>query len=313
MVEKKKKGMIWGILIVVLGLTLGGLYGGMKYLTRTTEETLALEVPEDARSFASSFREYLVARTRAVNLFKYGIREKAEAEVLAELTEIKDGFSRVARTVDIGYEESVYKDLAEIMAYDATTYLRVVRELRAVMNSSFENEGDKQLKFMEVAGAHEEEVRSGYFLGRAAFNEDTEKLGEKGVLIFDGTVMVEVGDGVINLIVGDFEENVTAVSTDDFEKELKQLNGRQLFGWINSRLVKIGDNMRSELVKGWLKQIKVEMLEEGGTIVKTQSSLMGKNSWDLDLKGLVKKEERSEAQILTDTAGIIKGQKKAEE
>ena len=311
--EKKKKRIVTISVVALVLIVLGcGGFGAFKYFTRAVEEKYAVVVPEDARSFTSSFKDYLLMRTEMVRLIKYGVGNWSNEQILNKLIELKEGFSRVSRAVDVGYEESEYKDLSGVMAYDATTYLKVVRELRRVVTGNYENEADRQAKFVEVAQDWDKEIRSGFYVMRAAFEEDVEKLWEKGVLVFSGGMMVEVGEGVINIYVGDYDKGVTAVTTDDTQEKIKMVRGKGLYGLVSGRLVKIGEGLKEELELGKLTEIKVTIEEKEAWVEKTRASLVMKSTKDLDVTGLVAESEENEAAVLDKTIDLMRGKKSGE-
>ncbi|MBQ7802295.1 hypothetical protein IJ380_00280 [Candidatus Saccharibacteria bacterium] len=308
---KKKTGKILGILFAVLVVLGGAGYFGYQYLTRTTKTTETVEMPEDARVFSNFFKEYLADRIQVTNLFEYRFRELSNAEILDELTELKDGLSKVSRGMNGFGEDSEYAEIVEILKNDATIYLRLIRELRGVMTVEFADEADRQLEFIKLTEKSSEELRSGLYLSRAAFGEETSGIGMEGILIFEGTALVEVGGGVMNVFVGDVEENVTALTSGDFSGAVKTIDAKKLFGYANSRLIKIGEGVKNELEIGKIKRISVAF-EAGEVEVKRESIFSaGKNTWDFsgenEIKGVLKVEENGMSALLLESESRIRG------
>ena len=199
-------------------------------LTKTTVVTETVKLADDARGFSNYFKEYLTDRVEAEELFSYMFREIDNEKILNKLTELKDGFSKVSRGVAGNYTKSEYKEMAEVMKADADAYLAMVRELRAIMTESYAEEGDRQLAFMRKVEEMSGSLRSAVYIARAAFGEVVSGFSSKGVLAFDGSAMVEVGGGVANVFLGDAENAVVAVSTDDLDGTVKAIDAKKLYG-----------------------------------------------------------------------------------
>ena len=313
--KKSKKGLI--IFLVALAVVVGGLFAAKMILTKTTVTTETVKLADDVRGFSNYFKEYLTDRVEAEQLFSYSFRELKKEEILKKLTELKDGFSKVSRGVAGNYGKSEYKELAEVMQADADAYLSMVRELRAIMTEGYAEEGDRQLAFMRKAEEESKNLRSALYIARAAFTEDVSGFSSKGVLAFNGNVMVEVGGGVVNIFLGDFGNNVVAVSTDDFDNgTVKAIDAKKLYGYASWRVVEIGESLKGELESGWFKQVKIEMGNTDAKVEKTKISMVMKNVWGMDeelktqgIKGLVETEKKAMAERLSEFLSGLKGKK----
>ena len=312
--KKSKKGLI--IFLVALVVIVGGLFAAKMILTKTTVVTETVKLADDARGFSNYFKEYLTDRVEAEELFSYTFRELDNEKILNKLTELKDGFSKVSRGVAGNYTKSEDKEMAEVMKADADAYLAMVRELRAIMTESYAEEGDRQLAFMRKVEEMSGSLRSAVYIARAAFGEDVSGFSSKGVLVFDGSAMVEVGGGVANVFLGDAENAVVAVSTDDLDGTVKAIDAKKLYGYVGSRVVKIGESLKSELESGWFKQVKAEVGNTEVKVEKTKISMVMKNVWSMDeelkaqgVKGLVETEKKSVAERLNEFLSGLKGKK----
>ncbi len=312
--KKSKKGLV--IFLVALVILVGGAFAAKMILTKTSVATETVKLADDARGFSNYFKEYLTDRAEAEQLFSYGFRELKNEEILNKLTELKDGFSKVSRGVAGNYGKSEYKELAEVMRADADAYLSMIRELRAIMTENYPEEGDRQLAFMRKVEEESQNLRSAVYLARAAFTEDVSGFSSKGVLAFNGNVMVEVGGGVANIFLGDFGNNVVAVSTDDLDGVVKAIDAKELYGFVSSRVVKIGESLRGELESGWFKRVKADVGNTEVKVEKTKISMVMKNVWGMDeelkaqgIKGLVETEKKALAEQLAEAVSGLKGKK----
>ena len=312
--KKSKKGLV--IFLVALVILVGGAFAAKMILTKTSVATETVKLADDARGFSNYFKEYLTDRAEAEQLFSYSFRELKNEEILSKLTELKDGFSKVSRGVAGNYGKSEYKELAEVMRADADAYLSMVRELRAIMTENYPEEGDRQLAFMRKVEEESQNLRSAVYLARAAFTEDVSGFSSKGVLAFNGNVMVEVGGGVANIFLGDFGNNVVAVSTDDLDGVVKAIDAKELYGFVSSRVVKIGESLRGELESGWFKRVKADVGNTEVKVEKTKISMVMKNVWGMDeelkaqgIKGLMETEKKALAEQLAEAVSGLKGKK----
>jgi len=312
--KKSKKGLV--IFLVALAVLVGGAVAAKVILTKTTVTAETVKLSDDVRGFSNYFKEYLTDRVEAEELFDYSFRELGGEEILNKLTELKDGFAKVSRGVSGNYVKSEYKEMAEVMRADAEAYLSMVRELRAVMTASYEEEGDRQLAFMRKVEEESKSLRSALYVARAAFSEDVNGFSSKGVLAFEGNVIVEVGGGVANIFLGDVANNVVAVSTDDLEGTVKAIEAKKLYGYAGSRVVGIGESLKGELESGWFKRVKMEVGNTEAKVEKTKISMVMKNVWGMDeelkkegIKGLVNTEKKSVAEELNEFIGGLKGKK----
>ena len=312
--KKSKKGLV--IFLVALVILVGGAFAVKMILTKTSVATETVKLADDARGFSNYFKEYLTDRAEAEQLFSYSFRELKNEEILNKLTELKDGFSKVSRGVAGNYGKSEYKELAEVMRADADAYLSMVRELRAIMTENYPEEGDRQLAFMRKVEEESQNLRSAVYLARAAFTEDVSGFSSKGVLAFNGNVMVEVGGGVANIFLGNFGNNVVAVSTDDLDGVVKAIDAKELYGFVSSRVVKIGESLRGELESGWFKRVKADVGNTEVKVEKTKISMVMKNVWGMDeelkaqgIKGLMETEKKALAEQLAEAVSGLKGKK----
>lgn len=309
---KKILGVFLGILII---LGVGGVLG-YKFSTRTKVTTEIIEIAEDEEGFSDYFKEYVANRAEVDNLFTYTFRDLTNEEILDKLSEIKEGLGKVSRGMNEVDGDSEYAEMAEIMKSDATKLLSTIRELRAVMVKEYGSDGDKQLAFMERAQMGENELRSQLYLSRAAFTKETGGLSSKGIVILQGEILAEVGGGVMNVFLGDFEDGVTGVTTDDFAETAKTIEANKMFGLVNEDLVKIGTGVKNELEIGKINIINVQIAEKKATITRMKMSLAGKATWNFKQEleeqgflGLVKADEGTISERLTETILKLKEKK----
>lgn len=314
--KKKKGGKVFLVILLILLVLGGGGFALKTILTRTTVTTETVKMADDARGFSNYFKEYLLDRVKAEKLFSYSFRNLSNDEILSELTELKDGFAKVSRGVNSAYKNSEYKELADVMENDSTLYLAAVRELRTVMTSDYANDGDRQLAFMRKAEEMTKDLRSALYMAQAAFAEDVSGLSSKGVILFNGLALVEVGGGVMNILVGDLTASVVAVTTDDMEGSVKSIEADGLYGYVGSRMVKLGEGISEMLDEGWVKHIKAEVKTNEAILTTTKVSLVMKNVWGMDeelkgqgIKGLVKTEKEAIEEQLNEVVRGIEGKK----
>lgn len=295
--EKSKKG--WIVLAIVVVLLVGGGFAAKKFLTKTTVDVETVEFADGVRGISNYFKEYLVDRVKAEELFKYSYKSLKENEVLDKLAELKDGFSKVVGGVSGNYRTGEYKEIAEVMSSDASVYLTAVRELRSIMTGSYSSEDKKQLAFAKKVDEVTEDLRSALYVSKAAFYGEVTGFSSKGALIFDGLVMVEVGGGVMNVVLGDFDEKIVAVSTGQIGEEVKLIDAVKLYGYASTRLVNIGASLNSELESGWVKHVKAEVGRAEVKLTRMRISTVMKNAKSMNeelitqgIKGLIGDEEK---------------------
>lgn len=312
--KKSKKGLV--IFLVMLVVLVGGGFAAKIFLTKTTVTMETMTMADDVRGFSNYFREYLENRVEAEELLSYNFRKLKSEEILEKLGELKDGFSKVSRGVGGNYTKSAYKEIAEVMRTDADVYLSMIRELRAIMTESYSEEGDRQLAFMRKAEEESKKIRSALYVARAAFTEDVSGFSSKGILAFNGKIMIEVGGGVANIFLGDFERNVVAVSTDDLAGAIKTIGAKKLYGYENSRLIEIGESISKELESGWFKWVEVKLGNTEAEVKKTRISVVMKNVWGMSeelkaqgIEGLIETERKSKEEMLVDFLTEVKGRK----
>ncbi len=320
--EKKKTGLKVAVALGVVVMIVGGMFGVRTYLGRTIETEEKVQVSDDTRSFSGFFREYLADRVAAENLMSYGFREKNTEEILDELTKLKDGFAKVSRGMNGFEDESAFAKIAKVMKDDATVYLKLVRELRAVETGEYAEEADRQVQFIKVADEGREGLRSRLYVSRSAYDDDPGKLTGESVLLFSGVTLAEVGGGVMNIYVGNVENNATVVTGGDFASGAAQaIAAEELYGYTAARMVKLGAGVKAELETGRLKAIDVaELNTSEATVHKLTTGLAGKTVWKLGeitekygADVLILKEEKGMSQILTETEEAIRGKKKSGE
>ena len=315
--KKKKSGKVFLVILLILLLIGGGGFAAKTILTRTTKTTETVKLAEDVRGFSNYFKEYLLGRVRAEKLFSYSFRSLTNEEILNELIELKDGFSKVSRGVNSAYRNSEYKEMTEVMENDSTIYLAAVRELRTVMtDGDYSDNGDRQLAFMKKVEETTKDLRSALYTAGEAFTEDASGLSSKGVILFEGVALAEVGGGVMNILVGDPAVPVTAVTTDDMEGTVKTIEASGLYGYVGSRVVKLGEGIGAVLNEGWVKQIKAEVKANEAVLTTTNVSLVMKNVWGLDeelkgqgIKGLLNTEKKAVEEQLDKVVKGIEGKK----
>jgi len=308
-----KKILAFLIVVAILG---GGGYFAKAYFTKTTVETVTSQFSGDARGFSNYFKEYLLDRMRAEQLFSYSYKELSTDDILAELSELKNGFSKVSRGVSGNYRSSEYQELAEVMESDSSIYLVAVRELRNVMMTSYENLESRQAEFEKKVNETTEGLRSAIYHARAGFPENASGLSSKGALIFKGSVLVEAGGGVANILLGDFAAQNTVVTTDELEETVKAIDAKKLFGYASSRLIKLGDSLSACLEEGWVRSIKTDVRYKEADIITTRISLIMKTAARMNdelkeqgIEGFLKAEEKTEKEMLSELITGLKGKK----
>ena len=307
--KSSKKG--WVALVLALVVLLGGGYVAKMFLTKTTVDTEKVKLADDARGISNYFKEYLLDRVKAEDLFKYNASKYTNEEVLTKLTDLKDGFSKVSRGVTGNYASSEYKELAEVMEADASMYLTAVRELRSIMTAGFSSEGERREAFTKKIEESTKELRSALYVATSAFDGDVPGFSSKGALIFDGPVIVEVGGGVMNILLGDFDEKLTAVSMDRIGEDVKLIDAAKLYGYASTRLVNLGVSLNGEMESGWVKYVEADVSRTEVELTKTRISTVMKNVWNMNeelegqgIKGLIGAEEKAMADELNE---VVKG------
>ena len=307
--KSSKKG--WIALILILVLLIGGGFFAKMYLTKTTVDTETVKLADDARGISNYFKEYLLDRLKAEDLFKYNFNNYSSEEILTKLAELKDGFSKVSRGVDGNYNSSEYNELAEVMAADASIYLVAVRELRSIMTSGFTNEDEQKAAFTQKVEETTKGLRSALYIATSAFDGDVSGFSSRGALIFNGPVIAEVGGGVMNILLGRFDEKLVAVSMDRLGDDVKLIDAARLYGYVSTRLVKLGSSLNDEMESGWVKYVKADVSRTEVQLAKTRVSTVMKNVWSMNeelerqgIKGLVETEKKSMTDEINE---VVKG------
>ena len=280
---KKKVGLIIGIVVGVLAILGGGWFGVQMLLRREVVETEELVVIPEGQEFYKVFSDYVQGRLKATNLFGQEFRTLTEEETLEKLAELKDVFSGVSKGVATKYKGTEFEGIAEIMKNDATVYLKEIRELRQVLTGDGAS-ADKQAEFLKIVQTNEEALRSAIYRAGSAFPEGASGLGAKGVMIYQGEMMVEAGGGVMNVFVGEDSGSgsVVAVSTDDYVETVKTIRAEGALGFYGGGVIKIGEGVKNELVVGKLKYVSVTEMSGGeGKLTKRLISLFGETTWSL--------------------------------
>ncbi len=310
--KKSKKGLV--AFLIVLVLLAGGAFVAKKFLTKTTVKTETVKLADNARGFSNYFKEYLLDRLRAEELFNYTYKELPSETVLKKLATLKDGFSKVSRGMS-GYSKSGFKELAEVMKSDADEYLPVVRELRAVMTGGLSKE-ERMTEFEKIVGAFKEKLRSAVYVAKAAFKSDVAGFSSKGILAFKGKAVVEVGGGVANILVGNTKEQILAVSSDTLEKDVKAIDAQKLYGYTSARVFEIGKSLKETVESGWFKNVKADVGSSAVTIETTRISVILKSVQGMNeelkeqgIQGLLETEEKTVAENIEEAIVGIKGKK----
>ncbi|MBR5389376.1 hypothetical protein IK146_02345 [Candidatus Saccharibacteria bacterium] len=308
---KKKNAKTWIILLVLVILIGGGGFAAKTILTRTTVGEESAKLADDARGFSNYFKIYLTNRVRAEELLKYSFKELANEQIVAELSDLKEGFSKVLNGLSGNYGTSEYKELAEVLEADAQTYLTAVRELRSVMTSGFGSEDECRAAFAKKVEETTGELRSALYIATRAFDGDVAGFSSKSVLIFHGSVLVEVGGGVMNILLGDFDGLYVSISSVQMSENIKLIDAQKLYGYASTRLFRIGTSLNGILESGWLKDIRADVSRTDVKLTTTRISMVMKNVRGLDeelqeqgIKGLIDTSEVVESEQLNK---VVKG------
>lgn len=315
-VEEKKSKKGWIVFIVILILLAGGGFAAKMFLTKTTVQTETVKLADEARGISNYFKEYLVDRVKAEELFKYSYKTLEKGKVLDVLSGLKDGFSKVSRGVTGNYKSGEYKEIAEVMSSDASVYLTAVRELRSIMTGDYPNEEAMKAAFAEKVEEAAKDLRSALYVSKRAFYGDVSGFSSKGALIFDGQVMAEVGGGVMNIVFGDFDEKLVAVSTEQMGEEIKLIDAVKLYGYTSTRLISIGTSLNGELGSGWVKHVKADVSRTEVKMTQTRISTVMKNVKGMDeelkaqgINGLLGEEKQSGEDELSEVVKGLTGKK----
>ncbi|MBR3319268.1 hypothetical protein IKG06_02045 [Candidatus Saccharibacteria bacterium] len=307
--KKGKKG--WIALAIVVVLLIGGGFVAKKFLTKTTVQEETVEFADGVRGISNYFKEYLLDRVKAEELFRDSYKNLKEEKILEALSELKDGFSKVSRGVTGNYKSGEYKEIAEVMSSDASVYLTAVRELRSIMTDGNSGEDKKRLAFAEKADELAKDLRSAIYVSRAAFHGEVSGFSSKSALIFDGPVLAEVGGGVMNIVFGDFDEKVVAVSSEKMDAVIKTIDAVKLYGYVSTRLINIGTSLRDEMESGWVKHVKADIGRMEVKLTRTRVSTVMKNVDGMNdelkaqgISGLIGEEGQSEENELSE---VVKG------
>ena len=106
------------------------------------------------------------------------------------------------------------------------------------------------------------------------------------------------------------------MTTDDMEGSVKSIEADGLYGYVGSRMVKLGEGISTMLDEGWVKHIKAEVKTNEAILTTTKVSLVMKNVWGMDeelkgrgIKGLVKTEKEAIEEQLNEVVRGIEGKK----
>lgn len=314
--KKEKKGGKWKLALVFCLLIAVVAVGGFflyKYLKREQVTTETVKIEADSKEFSGYFKTYLSDRLAFERLTEYGFREMSTEEILDELSDIKDGFSKASKGVD-SYKGSEFEGIAEIINNDVAVFTKTIRELRWIESGNYTDEADRQLDFMKASTADEESLRSALCLARGALGSESEGINGEAILIFEGDVMVEVGGGVMNILVGDLEQNVTAIGANDLNGIIRRINSDKLFGLYEGELIQIGKGLREEVETGKLTEIKVEKKQGEAEVITTRIPVIGESTWGLKtrlneegIKGLIEVGGGDIEKNLNETIDLLSG------
>jgi hypothetical protein len=135
-------------------------------------------------------------------------------------------------------------------------------------------------------------------------------------MIFEGQVMAEVGGGVMNIVFGDYDEKLVAVSTGQMGEEIKLIDAAKLYGYTSTRLINIGTSLSSEMESGWVKHVKADVGRADVKLTRTRISTVMKNVKGMDeelkaqgINGLLGEEKQSEEDELSKVVKGLTGKK----
>ena len=314
--SKKKSCKTWIVLLILIIVLGGGAFAAKTILTKTTIEEESSKLSDDARGFSNYFKTYLTNRVRAEELLKYGFKELTNEQIAVELSDLKEGFSKVLNGLSGNYGTSEYKELAEVLEADALTYLTAVRELKSVMASGFGSEDESRAAFGQKAEEATKDLRSALYIATRAFDGDVAGFSSKSVLIFHGSILVEVGGGVMNILLGDFDNLYVSVSNAQIGEAIKLIDAQKLYGYASTRLFRVGTSLNDTLESGWVKDVRADVSRTDVKLTTTRISMVMKNVWGLDeelqvqgIKGLVGTEEVVEDEQLNKVVKGLTGKK----
>ena len=314
--KPKKRG--WKICLVsflVLAIIGVGGFFLYKFISRPQVSTETVKIENDSRDFSVYFKNYVSNRLRYKYLTSEKFRDLTSEEILEELATLKEGFSKVSKGVGTSFEDSEFEEMAEILANDTTVFLKTIREMRAIEAKNYDNDADKQLDFMKAVEGGEDQLRSGLYLSRGAFDEEKSGLSTEGILIFEGDIVTEVGGGVMNILVGDVEQNVTATTLSDLNETVRKINAEKMFGFKDGKMVLVGQGLREAIELSKLIEIKLEMKQGEAEKTITKVSLVGKSTWGLKsrlneygIQGLLEQGNEGTTEVLRETIQILSGE-----
>ena len=158
-----------------------------------------------------------------------------------------------------------------------------IQEVKRVLGKEFANEGDRQLEFIETVAKYSEKERVGVLISRTAFSGERGDLGEMGIILVNGgKILVENGEEKVNLFLGG-EEGVGLTTTDI--SEIEERGGGKVFSLEvkTGKMMEIGGKLEELTRKGRLTAYRVGFSGgERGKVKKTEISLRGKGTWDLE-------------------------------
>lgn len=283
--SEKKRGFkkIWIVLGVILVALGGGIFLNIQ-LKKPKLETEVVEIPEAGEEFFEVFRGYLISRLRYTKLTEDGFRKMTGEEISAELAEIREGFSKAGKEAG-KFENTEFSRLSDVVLNDSTIFLRIIKEIRSEISGEFSDEADRQLKFIQTVQEKASEARSGVYLSGGAYQEDASGVSTDGILIGKFEAMIEVGEGVMNIFVGNAETGVVGLSSARFSS-IKRVEGKGLYVLIESgELIKIGEGTREEIEIGKLKEIEIVEGTEGKmTVNKNKRGIIGESTGSLSAK-----------------------------
>ncbi len=265
---KKNKKIFFGILGGILVVSLG-FFGVRAILERTVETEKEVRVidDEETKEEIKYLKLGLKAEFLGEYLFREGLGEEFRSEIL-----------KLARELEGIREE----ELGEIFREDFKVLKEEVRGMEGVLEKEFKDEGEKQLEFMETVAEATERKKVNYVILRTVFDGDRGRLEETGGVVFNGVEIFQVRkEGEVYCFIGGEEE--VGINLEDLEgsglEETEEISIVKKTG----EKIELGEGFKTLLKRGKLTAVKAEFSSEGeGKIRKTEISLRGKGTWDLE-------------------------------
>ena len=257
-----------GLVVVIIGGVFGVIkwkLGGVRVEISTADESevAAVRVNYLGKAEGSVLEEFCRYNLLAQDLLGGGFRELNAVEIAEGLNELKEGFSQVLKTATELDRTTDFAAVQEIILNDTANFLTEIRSLRQVMARTYENEADQQMDFLKVVSEENAEMRSAVYVSRYAFEGDETRIVRRSAVLAQGKLLVEVGGGVMNIMVGDYKQGVVGLSDEDYQENIKTLAGEDEFILLTTgELVRIGESVKGELVSGQATMLKVQEVTE---------------------------------------------------